>query len=247
MLNKTKQGPVDANALTGRNFLKGFAKQEASRLHLAVLVGALSTVFMLLQWVLFAWLAEQVIVKELALFSELTLISILLFSAVAKAVCTRFQTSLAQTASLNIRQSIRHKLQQHWRETSPVLLKRTSNGAFATQYVEEVEAMDGYFSKYWPQQALSLISPLLILAVVAYLIWLCAILLLISAPLIPIFMILVGMGAEKLNQQYSTIRQRLAGHFLDRVANLSSIRLWAHKTVCLTKWSATVLLTEKSL
>jgi ATP-binding cassette subfamily C protein CydD len=45
-------------------------------------------------------------------------------------------------------------------------------------------------------------------------------------------MILVGMGAEQLNQKYSTIRQRLAGHFLDRVANLSTIKmLGAEKAV----------------
>jgi ATP-binding cassette subfamily C protein CydD len=69
------------------------------------------------------------------------------------------------------------------------------------------------------------ISPILILLTVAYFNWLCAILLLISAPLIPLFMILVGMGAERLNQRYSTMRQRLSGHFLDRVANLTTLRL----------------------
>jgi ABC-type transport system involved in cytochrome bd biosynthesis fused ATPase/permease subunit len=72
---------------------------------------------------------------------------------------------------------------------------------------------------------MAVISPLLILCVVAYLNWLCAVLLLISAPLIPLFVILVGMGAEQLNQKYSTIRQRLAGHFIDRVANLSTIKM----------------------
>ena len=85
--------------------------------------------------------------------------------------------------------------------------------------------MDSYFSRYWPQQNLAIISPILILSVIAWLDWLSALLLLISAPLIPLFMILVGMGAEKVNQKYSLIRQRLAGHFLDRVANLDYIKL----------------------
>lgn len=225
MPKQTEQGPVNGNALTGRHFLASYAKQESTGLRVAVLLGTFATVLMLLQWVMFAWLAERIIVAEQSLTHYTTAIIILLLCVLCKALCTRFQSTIAQTASLNIRHNIRTRLQEHWRHTSPVVLQTTSVGAFATQYVEEVEAMDGYFSKYWPQQALSIISPLLILAVVAYLNWLCAILLLISAPLIPLFMVLVGMGAEKLNQQYSTVRQRLAGHFLDRVANLSTIRL----------------------
>lgn len=57
--------------------------------------------------------------------------------------------------------------------------------------------MDSYFSRYWPQQNLAVIAPMLILSVIAWFDWLSALLLLISAPLIPLFMILVGMGAEK--------------------------------------------------
>jgi len=106
-----------------------------------------------------------------------------------------------------------------------LVLKKHSAGASAAQWIEEVESMDSYFSRYWPQQNLAIISPILILSVIAWLDWLSALLLLISAPLIPLFMILVGMGAEKVNQKYSLIRQRLAGHFLDRVANLDYIKL----------------------
>jgi len=56
--------------------------------------------------------------------------------------------------------------------------------------------------------------------------WLAAVFLLAAAPLIPFFMILVGMGAERLNQQHFASASRLAGHFLDRVRGLTTLQLF---------------------
>lgn len=225
-MNKScNKRPVDTDVFTGRKFLNQHLAEEKLALSLAVLAGVFSTVLMLAQWLSFSFVSESVIVNDETITDQMLLLVLLLISVVGRVFLTRLQTLLSQKASVNIRKNIRHKMLAHWRLSSPVYLKNTSTGAFATQFVEDVEAMDGYFSRYWPQQALAIISPLLILCVIAYLNWLCALLLLIAAPLIPLFMILVGMGAEQLNQKYSTMRQRLSGHFLDRVSNLSNIKL----------------------
>ncbi|MEB3734751.1 ABC transporter transmembrane domain-containing protein [Halopseudomonas pachastrellae] len=89
-----------------------------------------------------------------------------------------------------------------------------------------MEALDGYYARYLPQQWLALLSPLLILVLVFWLDWLAALFLLLSAPLIPLFMALVGMSAEKVSQQHVLEAGRLAGHFLDRVRNLTSLQLF---------------------
>lgn len=225
MLASNAKRPEVVNTASGRDFLKSFAKQEAGKLKLAVVAGTVSTILMLTQWLLFSHIAHNIIVNGLAISSQNLSVFYLLVCVLLRPLCNRIQSSRAQMASQNIRNSIRQRLQAFWRNTSPLTLQNTSNGVFATQYIDEVEAMDAYFSRYWPQQALAIIAPLIILCVVAYLNWLCALLLLISAPLIPLFMILVGMGAEALNQRYSLVRQRLAGHFLDRVANLPTIKL----------------------
>ena len=225
MTKSNNKRPSDSAVLTGRKFLSHYAKDERVALSLAILVGVFSACLLLVQWLSFAFVAEAVIVNREALNDHTALLALLLCCLVGRVFLTRIQGVLSEKASLNIRKAIRHKMLVHWRVSSPVYLQNTSTGAFATQFVEDIEAMDGYFSRYWPQQALAIISPLLILCVITYLNWLCALLLFISAPLIPLFMILVGMGAEQLNQKYSTMRQRLAGHFLDRVSNLSNIKL----------------------
>jgi ATP-binding cassette subfamily C protein CydD len=71
-----------------------------------------------------------------------------------------------------------------------------------------------------------MIVPALILALVFWLDWLAGIFLLLSAPLIPLFMALVGMGAEKLNQQHFETISRLSGQFLDKVRGLTTLQLF---------------------
>lgn len=224
LCNESKQ-PVAQAFLTGRALLNHFASEKKQTLWLSVLAGIIATLFLATQWVSFAWMVEDVIIDQQPLTSQSKWFILFVVCAMGRIVSTRLQTMFAQNASIVIRSNIRKKLLFLWRQQSPLSSHLHAPAAAATQWVEDIEAMDGYFSKYWPQQMLAFISPLIILCVVAWLNWLCAVLLLISAPLIPLFMILVGMGAEQLNQKYSLIRQRLAGHFLNRVANLTTIKL----------------------
>lgn len=93
--------------------------------------------------------------------------------------------------------------------------------------VEPVEALYGYFARFLPQLWTALTTPLLILAVAFYLDWIAALFLLFAAPLVPLFMALVGMGAEHLNRQHLSTMQKLAGLFVDRVRGLSTLQLFS--------------------
>jgi len=224
MLKKNKPAS-ESPALTGKLFLKRYSKKQSFLLYAAVLSGTASTLLLLIQWVTFSYLAHSLFIEKAQLNDLYGSLIVLFTSLIGQPLFTRLQVHLSQKASVRIRNDIRLSILAKWRMSSPLVLKKHSAGASAAQWIEEVESMDSYFSRYWPQQNLAIISPILILSVIAWLDWLSALLLLISAPLIPLFMILVGMGAEKVNQKYSLIRQRLAGHFLDRVANLDYIKL----------------------
>jgi ATP-binding cassette subfamily C protein CydD len=224
MTSSTPSAP-DTKAVSGAQFLKEQVASQRSLLNQSVFFGSIGSVFMIVQWLLVALIAHGTLVDKSPLTTMPGYWLLLLAVSVVKPLFTWKQTNLAQDASANVRNHLRNTLLKQWNATSPVALQSLSNGALASQWVEDIESTDGYFSRYWPQQMLAVITPLLILVTVAYLNWLCAILLLVSAPLIPLFMILVGMGAEHVNEKYALLRQRLAGHFLDRVANLSTIAL----------------------
>jgi len=217
--------PATDSKLTGRLLLNQYSEPHLSLLKKATFAGALSTVFLCVMWVSFAMLVEAIVIRHELIEMHTQLITVFVFGALGKVCLIRLQTLFGDKASICIRHDLRTHILTLWREQSPLAEHLQSPASAATQWVEDVEAMDGYFAKYWPQQILAIASPLIILCVVAYINWLCALLLVISAPLIPLFMVLVGLGAERLNQAHSLTRQRLAGHFLNRVANLTTIAL----------------------
>tara|TARA_R110002051_G_scaffold90269_3_gene158961 strand:- start:25569 stop:27131 length:1563 start_codon:yes stop_codon:yes gene_type:complete len=175
---------------------------------------------------LIAWLVHALVVEQVPYFNLLWpgagLALVILLRALAQAA----QERCGQRASARVRQQVREQLASYWAELGPVRLADRSSASLTNQWVEQVEALDGYYARYLPQQWLALLSPLAILLLVFWLDWLAALFLLFAAPLIPLFMALVGMSAEKISQQHVLEAGRLAGHFLDRVRSLTSLQLF---------------------
>ncbi|HET8801449.1 MAG TPA: thiol reductant ABC exporter subunit CydD [Marinobacter sp.] len=136
------------------------------------------------------------------------------------------QTRLAARCSEQVRRDARRQLHHHWQSLGPVELGKHSAGTLAREWIDHVEALHGYFARFLPQLALATLIPLGILALVFYLDWLAGVFLLLSAPLIPLFMALVGMGAETLNQKHFRTISRLSGQFLDKVRGLTTLQLF---------------------
>lgn len=155
-----------------------------------VLIGALATLVLIFQWYWVARLVDEVVRQQEPLsYAGVTLI---LLALVLRAVLTRWQDLWCARASLDVRSRLRRQLLFFWHKRSAVENLSFSPASLASQWLEDIESMDGYFSRYWPQQYLTVVSPVMILAVVFYTNWVAGLLLLISAPLIPLFMVLVG-------------------------------------------------------
>lgn len=192
----------------------------------AVLAGVLQTLFIMLQMGLIAWLVHAVLVRQEPIQVLLWPLMVLALAIGLRAMSQAAQERCGQHASARVRQQVRIELATHWAALGPVRLAGRSSATLTNQWVEQVESLDGYFARYMPQQWLALIAPLMILLLVFWLDWLAALFLLFAAPLIPLFMALVGMSAEKISQQHMLEAGRLAGHFLDRVRSLTSLQLF---------------------
>jgi len=141
-----------------------------------------------------------------------------------RAMVIAFRTSLGQSASSAIRRDLRCQLFATAGNASPAALSSTSVGAMTYGLVDRIETLDPYYARFLPQRASAVIIPGSILLVVALQNWLAAVLLAITAPAIPLFMALVGMGAARLSQHQAQATARLAGAFHDKLRGLDIIQ-----------------------
>ncbi|MGO2149223.1 thiol reductant ABC exporter subunit CydD [Halomonas sp.] len=227
-------------SLTARSWLKMLATLERRRLNLAAFLGILAGVQTVIIVVGLAWLVEQLVIDQQAPYPFLNVLIGLALCVLGRGVCLWGQEVISLEASLRIRQYARRQLLDKCWTLGPVWLAYHQSGALATQAVENIEALDGYFSRFYTQLRITSLLPLLILLVVLRLDYVVALFLLLSAPIIPLFMALVGMGAERINRDQFAAVARLSAHFLDRVRGMSTLQLFgrtasAHQDV----WWAT--------
>ena len=131
---------------------------------------------------------------------------------------------LSRQASRHARVALRSQLLTQLGRLGPVRRQFGSDGALATQVLEQVDALDGYISRYRVQSLLAVVVPCLIAAVVALHSPLAAGLMLMTAPLVPLFMILVGRAAAGASQQQFTALARMGGRFLDLVRGMATLQ-----------------------
>ena len=124
-----------------------------------------------------------------------------------------------------VRQEVRLALMQHVGDLGPTHKDVPHSGALSTVVVEQVEALQAFFTFYLPQLALAVSIPAAIVAFVFPISWAAGGLLLLSAPLIPFFMILIGMGAESISQSNFQALARLSANFLDLLQGLTTLKL----------------------
>jgi ATP-binding cassette subfamily C protein CydD len=99
------------------------------------------------------------------------------------------------------------------------------SGELVQTLTRGVEALDAYYSQYLPQLFITALAPLLILAVVLPRDWLSGVIMLVTAPLIPFFMRLIGSAAKRLTDRQWQSLSRMSAHFLDVLQGLPALKL----------------------
>ena len=129
-------------------------------------------------------------------------------------------------AGQHIRYEIRRQVLDRLQEAGPAWIQGKPAGSWATLILEQIDDMHDYYARYLPQMALAVFVPLLIVIAIFPVNWMAALILLGTAPLIPLFMALVGMGAADANRRNFLALGRLSGHFLDRLRGMETLRIF---------------------
>ena len=129
-------------------------------------------------------------------------------------------------AAARVKAELRRRLLAHLFALGPVHAVGERSGELAGTVLESVEALEAYVSRYLPQLAIVALLPLAILAVVAPVDWRSGAVLVVSGPLIPVFMVLVGSQAEAINRRQWRQLLLMGAHFLDAVQGLTTLKLF---------------------
>ena len=208
------------------NWLKQHTKIHKSDLRASVLTGFMLSILMIAQAAFLAIILQRLIIEQQSFLTVipyfLSLIIILLVRGSLIYLREKINFALGQ----KIRKQIRQKLIDQFELFGPAYLNQSTTGAWSTLVIEQVDNLHDFFARYLPQMRLASMVPILICIAIFPFNWAAAVILLCTAPLIPIFMILVGMGAADINRRHFKALAYLSGHFLDRLKGLNTIRLF---------------------
>ncbi|USH01563.1 cysteine/glutathione ABC transporter permease/ATP-binding protein CydD [Grimontia kaedaensis] len=207
-------------------WLKGQSKLGKTWLMTAIGLAFLSGLFLVAQAALLANILHQLIIEKTDK-SELWLSFVVLGIVVCiRALCSWGKEQAGYRAGEAVRLHIRRLILDKLHTLGPATIQGRPAGTWASLILEQVEEMQDFFARYLPQMAIAVLIPFIILIAVFPLNWAAGLIFLVTAPLVPFFMALVGMGAADANRRNFRALQRLSGHFYDRLRGLSTIRLF---------------------
>jgi thiol reductant ABC exporter CydD subunit len=106
----------------------------------------------------------------------------------------------------------------------PIALDGVETGEVAASAVQGVEGLEAYFARYLPQLVLASVVPIIVLAWVATIDLITAGVMLLTLPLVPVFMWLIGRYTEERTRERWQALSQLSGHFLDVVRGLPTLQ-----------------------
>ncbi|GLU34792.1 thiol reductant ABC exporter subunit CydD [Trinickia caryophylli] len=202
------------------------ARKVRSPLRMAVAMGLLGGVLVIVQAALLAWSVDAVVIRHASLGAVWPALAAMLPVFALRFLFVRAAERHAFVAASSVRTQLRAELMRRIQALGPLGLQHESSGALASHLVAGIEALEGYYARWLPNRALTALLPLAILAVVFPVDWVSGLVLMLTAPLIPVFMILLGKDAVEANQRQWRTLARLSARFLDTLAGLTTLKLF---------------------
>ncbi len=190
----------------------------------ALIFGLLGSGLVVLQSLNLSKVIDQVFLGKKVLADVLPLIRAIIIIILLRATFTFLSTVLNNRVVIKVKTHLRHELLQKIDRLGPAYLRISKSGELVTSAIQGIETLDAYFSQYLPQIIIAVLMPLTILVVVFPMDLLSGIVFLVTAPLIPFFMALVGRSSEALTKKQWLALSRLGVDFLDTLQGLTTLK-----------------------
>ncbi|MFG7945309.1 thiol reductant ABC exporter subunit CydD, partial [Streptomyces cacaoi] len=146
--------------------------------------------------------------------------------AVARALVSWLTELAAHRCGASVKSQLRRQLLERATTLGPGFLTTQRTGELTTLATRGIDALDDYFARYLPQLGLAVVVPVAVLARIVTADWVSAAIIVVTLPLIPLFMALIGWATRSRMDRQWRLLGRLAGHFLDVVAGLPTLKVF---------------------
>ncbi|HHR0835903.1 TPA: heme ABC transporter permease/ATP-binding protein CydD [Klebsiella aerogenes] len=218
-MNKTRQQELT-------RWLKEKSIISRRWLMISRLLGVVSGLLIVAQAWFLARILHRMIMDNIPATALLLPFTLLALVLILRAWVVWLRERVGFHAGQHIRYEIRRQVLDRLQQAGPAWIQGKPAGSWATLILEQIDDMHDYYARYLPQMTLAACVPLLIVITIFPSNWAAALILLGTAPLIPLFMALVGMGAADANRRNFLALGRLSGHFLDRLRGMETLRLF---------------------
>ncbi|MFG2333549.1 thiol reductant ABC exporter subunit CydD [Streptomyces sp. NPDC048604] len=201
---------------------------KATRFFLAAVValGLVGAALVVAQAMLIAEVVVGAFQKGLSVSSLTEPLLLLAGVAVGRALVSWLTELAAHRASAAVKSELRGRLLERAAALGPGWLSGQRAGSLVALATRGVDALDDYFARYLPQLGLAVVVPVAVLARIVTEDWVSAAIIVITLPLIPVFMVLIGWATQARMDRQWKLLSRLSGHFLDVVAGLPTLKVF---------------------
>jgi thiol reductant ABC exporter CydD subunit len=203
-----------------------YARGTRRYLVATVLLGGVTACLVVAQAWLIAHVISDVVVEHRGLALVRTLVALLFVVVLGRAIVGWLGERMADRASASAKSDVRSALVEQIARLGPDGIDRERVGSLVVLATSGIDALDRYFARYLPQLFLAVIVPVTVIIIVLGADWISAVIIAVTVPLIPLFMSLVGGSTKARMARQARLLHRLAGHFLDVVAGLTTLRVF---------------------
>ncbi|CBY81244.1 cysteine ABC transporter ATP-binding protein [Haemophilus influenzae biotype aegyptius] len=191
-----------------------------------IVLATLSAIILVAQTYFLATLLDKLIMQNVPRDELIPYFLGLITSFGMRAIILWAREKIGFRSGQLLRNHIRQKILDKIHLVGPSTINQKPAGSWASIMLEQVENLHNFYARFLPQQSLSAIVPIVIFIAVFPLNWAAGLILMITAPLVPLFMIIVGIAAADNSQKNMDTLSRLSAQFLDRLRGLETLRLF---------------------
>ena len=145
---------------------------------------------------------------------------------VVRAVAAWATDDLAARAGATVKSELRATVLARAAERGPSWLAARSSAGFATALGPGLDALDAYFGRYVPQLALTAVATPVLLVAIGLGDLTSAVVIVLAMPVIPVFMVLIGLATQALQRRQADALTRLGGAFTEAVEGLATLKVF---------------------